>query len=138
MSVTLTANYRDILTPETLTEIDRLVDESFALEDILEFIDRYDESDFRNYYEAYVEAGEEHGYEPVDFFIEEIGDLDEIEDFEDAYLGQFSSPEEMAECHCDDETNHLCFIVPDWAATAEVLLSHNVDRHGDHYFRCSY
>jgi hypothetical protein len=26
-------------------------------------------------------------------------------------------------------------IVVDWEATAEYLLDHDVDRHGDHYYR---
>jgi hypothetical protein len=138
MSVTLTATYRDIFTAETVAEIDRLVENSYELTDIIEFIDEHNEEDFREYYEDYVEVGENNGYEAVDYFINEVADLSDLDKFEDAYIGEYSSPEDMAQSYCEDENDRLFYIVPDWEATAEYLLSHDIDRHGDHYFRCYY
>lgn len=139
MSVTLTATYRDILAPETVVVIDRLVDDQYALDDMLVFIDEHNEEDFREYYEDYVEVGENHGYEAVDYFINEVAGLDELERFEDVYIGEYSSPARMAEDFLEHEVDRLSYmIVIDWEATAEYLIDHDVDRHGDHYFRCYY
>jgi hypothetical protein len=139
MTVTLTSNYRDTLAPETVTEIDRLVDDAYALDDILVFIDEHSEEEFREYYEEYVELGERHGYEAVDTFINKVADLDDLERFENAYIGEYSSPARMAEDYLEYEVDHLSYmIVVDWESTAEYLIDHDVDRYGDFYFRCSY
>jgi len=139
MTVTLTSNYRDTLAPETVEEIDRLVDGVYALDDILVFIDENSEEDFCEYYEEYVEAGEKFGYEAVDYFINEVGDLSDLDQFEAAYIGEYSSPARMAEDFLEDEVDRLHYmIVVDWESTADYLLMHDVDRYGDHYFRCYY
>jgi hypothetical protein len=139
MSVTLTATYRDILAPETVTLIDRLTEDTFDLDSILIFIDKHSEEEFREYYEDYVEAGETHGYEAVDYFVNEVADLSELERFEDAYIGEYSSPARMAEDFLEHEVDRLYYmIVVDWEKTSEYLLDHDIYRHGDHYFRCCY
>jgi spore coat protein CotH len=70
MSVTMTANYKEIFSTETVDKIQELVEEnSYALEDLLEFIDANSEDDFVSYYEEYVRCGEAIGYEAVDAFI---------------------------------------------------------------------
>ena len=139
MAITLTVNYRDVLSAQTVTLIDRLIEDTFDLGSILEFIDEHSEEEFREYYEDYVEAGETHGYEAVDYFVNEVADLSELERFEDAYIGEYSSPARMAEDFLEHEVDRLYYmIVVDWEATAEYLLDHDVDRHGDHYFRCCY
>jgi len=139
LTVTLTSNYREIFAPETLLEIDRLLEnEVYNLGSILEFIDKYDEEDFREYYTEYVEIGEENGYEAVDAFIKE-NDVSDIKYFTAAYIGEFQSPERMAEDYFEDETDRLDYRISiDWVETAEYLLQHDVDRVGDFYFRCSY
>ena len=138
MTVTLTATYRDFLALETVAKIDEFVDNQYELTDMLEFIDEYNEEDFREYYEDYVELGENHGYEAVDCFVREVGDLSDLDKFEDAYIGEFASPGDMAKSYCEDEHDRLYYIVPDWEATADYLLSHDVDQYGDYYFRCYY
>jgi hypothetical protein len=139
MTVTLTATYRDNLASETVAVIDRLVDDQYALDDMLVFIDEHNEEEFREYYEEYVELGENYGYEAVDYFINDVGDLDELDQFESAYIGEYSSPARMAQDFLEDEVDRLHYmIVVDWDSTAEYLLDHDVDRYGDHYFRCYY
>jgi hypothetical protein len=139
MTVTLTSNYREVFEEETLRTLDALVEENYALDDILVFIDEHSEKEFRFFYEDYVRLGEEHGYEAVDAFINEVADLDELDRFEDAYIGEYQSPARMAEDYLDSEVYRLSYmIVVDWEATAEYLLDHDVDRHGDHYFRTNY
>jgi len=139
MTVTLTATYRDILAPETVAEIDDLLQNDFDLGPMLEFIDEHNEADFREYYSYYVEAGENHGYEAVDCFLKEVGPASDLEIFDSIYLGEYDSPDRMAEDFLEDEINRLsCFIVIDWESTADYLLNHEVDRYGDFYFRTCY
>ena len=139
MTVTLIASYRDTLAPETVTQIDGFLESQYDLGSMLEFIDEHTEEEFREYYEEYVELGENHGYEAVDYFINEVGDLDELDRFENAYIGEYSSPARMAQDFLEDEVDRLHYmIVVDWDSTAEYLLDHDVDRYGDHYFRCCY
>jgi hypothetical protein len=73
MTVTLTANYKEVLNTVTVEKIDELLDENYALDDMLVFIDEYNENDFVNYYEEYVRVGEAIGYEAVDALIGEMG-----------------------------------------------------------------
>lgn len=138
MTVTLTATYRETLAPETVTLIDKLVEENYELSDMLVFIDEYSEVTFQDSYEDYVELGENYGYEAVDAWLT-LADADEVEKFTDAYIGEFDSPEEMAQDYLDYESSsadyRLCI---DWAETAEHLLQHEVDRVGSFYFRSSY
>jgi len=140
MAVTLTANYREVLAPETVEKIDGYLESLYDLGAILEFIDEQSEEDFREYYEEYVEAGEEYGsYEAVDYFINEVADLSDLDKFGKAYIGAYSSPARMAEDFLESEVDRLRYmIVVDWEATAEYLIGHDVDRYGDHYFRCYY
>ncbi len=136
MTVTLTANYRETLAPETADLIDRLTEEMFDLGAMLEFIDEHNEEDFREYYEEYVEAGETHGYEAIDLFINEVADLSDLDKFTYAYIGEYSSPARMAEDFLEHEVDRLHYmIVVDWEETAKFILDHDVEQYGDHYFR---
>jgi len=71
MTVTLTASYREMLAADTVEKIDELIDECYALDDMLEFIDERNETNFVTYYEEYVRCGEAIGYEAVDALIDE-------------------------------------------------------------------
>jgi spore coat protein CotH len=136
--ITLTASYRDTLAPETIAVIDRLVEDQYALDDMLVFIDEHSEEEFREYYEEYVELGEKYGYEAVDVFIKE-NDISDLKYFVDAYIGEYQSPERMAEDYFDGETDRLDYRISiDWEETAKYLLQHDVDRVDDFYFRCTW
>ena len=136
--ITLTASYRDTLAPETVTLIDNFVESQYDLGAILEWIDENGENNFAEYYEEYVELGEEFCYEAVDAFIRE-NDISDLEYFADAYIGEYQSPERMAEDYFDGETDRLDYRISiDWRETAECLLQHDVDRVEDFYFRCQW
>jgi hypothetical protein len=138
MTVTLTPTYRDTLAPETLALIDKLVEENYELSDMLIFIDEYSEVTFQDSYEVYVELGEGYGYEAVDAWLT-LADADEVEKFTDAYVGEFDSPEEMAQDYLDYESSQADYrLCIDWSETAEYLLAHEIDRAGNFYFRSSY
>lgn len=118
----MTANYKETLKAETVEFIDELLEENYALDDILKFIDEYNEEDFVSYYEEYVSQGENLGYDVVDKFIEEFG-LDCVESCEEAYQGEYSSPADFAEqfiSDCYGEVSPL--VVVDWTATYEQNL----------------
>lgn len=122
MSVTLTANYKEVFKSNTVEKIDELVEDNYALDDILEFIDAHNEEDFVAHYEAYVEAGEDIGYDVVDKFIEEFG-VDCIEHCAEAYQGQYDSESDFAEQLITELYGEVSpLVVVDWDATFERNL----------------
>ena len=124
MSVPFTMNYKEVYEQETVSKIEELLEDSYALEDIVEFIDANSEEDFRTYYEVYVVVGEEYSYDAVDAFIEEFG-LHSFTPscFEDAYRGQYDSKADYAEQYTSDVycVEVPSFVVVDWEATFESL-----------------
>ena len=117
-------NYKEVYSQETVDKIEELLEDSYALEDIVEFIDANSEADFCNFYEEYVTVGEEYSYGAVDAFIEEFG-LHSFTSsgFEDAYRGQYDSKADYAESYVSD-----CYVVDlpsfleiDWEASFNNL-----------------
>lgn len=96
MSVTFTANYKEIFAAETVEFIDGLLEDNYALDDILEFVDANSEEDLVSYYVEYVEQGENLGYDVVDAFVEYHG-LSCVEHCGDAYRGTYDSEADFAE-----------------------------------------
>ena len=90
---------------ETEEKILELVENSYAIEDIHDFISEHSESDFLKYYEEYVELGESYDYAAVDEYIQEIG-IDYLDSFTDSYRGQYSNFEEYAEEFFNDNYAH--------------------------------
>jgi len=124
MSVPFTMNYKEVYEQETVSKIEELLEDSYSLEDIINFIDENSEADFRNFYEEYVTVGEEYSYGAVDAFIEEFGLHSLVGDnFQDAYRGQWESKASYAENYVSD-----CYVVDlpgfleiDWEASFENL-----------------
>jgi hypothetical protein len=126
MSVTLTANYKEVLNADTVEKIDELLEENYALDDILEFIDQHNEDDFVAYYEEYVRCGEAIGYEAVDALIEEMGCVSYIEDCDERYQGCYNDEGEFAEYFHNEMGNYVPEgIVVDWDATWEQNLRYD-------------
>ena len=125
MSITMTANYKEVLNADTVEKIDELLDENYALDDMLEFIDERNESDFVAYYEEYVRCGEAIGYEAVDALIDELGDVSYIEDCDERYQGHFDNEAEFAEEYYSDLYEVPCALVIDWEATWETSLRYD-------------
>ncbi|NBX51468.1 hypothetical protein EBT25_16455 [bacterium] len=126
MAITLTSNYKDVLSTETVEKIDELLEDQYALDDILEFIDNYNETDFVSYYEEYVRCGEAIGYDAVDALIKEMGCVSDIEDCDERYQGVYESTADFAE-----ETVESCYgdipsiVVVDWEATWDSALRYD-------------
>ena len=126
MTVTLTASYKEFLTADTVEKIDELIDENYALDDMLEFIDTYNENDFVAYYEEYCRCGEAIGYEAVDALIGEMGCVSDIEDCDERYQGCFNDVAEFAEQFYDEMGYNIpSEIVVDWEQTWESSLRYD-------------
>ena len=139
MPVTLTANYKEVLAANIVEKIDELIDENYALDDILVFIDEHNEEDFVNYYEEYVRCGEIIGYEAVDALIEEMGCISYIEDCDERYQGHFDNEAEFAEYYHNEMGNYVPEgIVVDWEATWDTSLRYDYTacRDGSSYKPC--
>ena len=110
------------LKTETQEFISELVENSYAVEDIYDFIEEQGEDNFVNYYEDYCEFGEQSSYEAVDAFIEEFG-IQSLGGFEDAYQGEWSSKGQYAENYVTDcyTTDLPCFVEVDWEATFDNM-----------------
>ena len=125
MPVTLTSNYREVYNANTVEKIDELLEDNYALDDMLEFIDEYNETNFMDYYEEYVRCGEAIGYEAVDALIGETGCVSDVEDCDERYRGCYHSTAEFAE-----EMYEGCYdlpvgIVVDWEATWDQSLRYD-------------
>jgi antirestriction protein len=125
MSITLTANYKETLAEVTVEKIDELLDENYALDDMLEFIDTYNENDFVHYYEEYVRCGEAIGYDAVDALIDEMGDVSDIEGCDERFRGWYESEADFAEQFYNDIENIPASLVIDWQATYDSSLRYD-------------
>jgi len=117
-------NYKEVYSQETVDVIEEMIADSYALEDIVDFIDKYSEAEFRNHYQTYVENGEEYSYEAVDAFIEEFG-LHSLTgtNFQDSYRGQYYSKADYVGDHVNDcySVNLPSFLEIDWGASFNNL-----------------
>lgn len=129
MSVTLTANYKEVFSAEVVEKIDELLEDNYDLDAILEFIDERNENWFVKYYEEYVEVGEDIGYDVVDEFINLHGDVSYVNYVRDAYRGTYNSEEDFAEEWVTDcmGLEIPAFVVVDWAATWNQSLRYDFD-----------
>ena len=119
-------NYKEVYSQETVDKIEKLLADSYALEDIVEFIDENSEANFRSYYQNYVEIGEEYSYEAVDAFIEEFGLHSLVDDnFQDAYRGQYDSKADYVESYLSGGNFYIVelpsFLEIDWEASFDNL-----------------
>jgi hypothetical protein len=125
MSITLTANYKETLNTETVEKIEELLDETYALDDMLEFIDTYNETDFVAYYEEYVRCGEAIGYDAVDALIGEMGCMSDIDGCDDRFRGWYESTADFAEEYYTGMHDVPCALVVDWEATYDQNLRYD-------------
>lgn len=127
MSITLTANYKEIFSAKVVEKIDELMEENYHLDDMLEFIDENSEIAFLNHYEDYVSAGENIGYEAVDAFVEYHG-MECVEHCEDAYYGSFDSKVDFTMDYYELQGIYIpTEIVVDWEETWESNLRYDFD-----------
>jgi hypothetical protein len=83
-----------------------LVEDSYYEEDIYVFINEYGEDTFVKYYEDFVRIGESVSYDAVDAFVAEFG-FDNLDNFDDAYNGEWSDFDSFAENFFNEIYGHL-------------------------------
>jgi hypothetical protein len=106
-------------------KLDELVEQSFALDDMIAFIEEHGNDNFIQFYEEYVENGENYSYEAVDAFVDEFG-MECIGHFTDAYYGEYDSEEQFAEQFTVDVYGEpAVHLVVDWSATWESNLRYD-------------
>jgi antirestriction protein len=126
MSITLTANYKEVLKQETVDFIEEnCIDGEYDLDDALKFIDEHNEDDFVAYYDEYIRCGEAIGYDAVDAFVEEMGCLSYVENCDDKYRGEYRTEADFAEEYYSDLYDVPCALVVDWEATWESSLRYD-------------
>ena len=133
---TLTATVAEMLKSETLAFI-KENEEEYALPCMLEFIREYNEEDFVQFYDVYIEQGENLGYDVVDSFIEENGIVN-IEHCVDAFVGCYDSEAAFAEEFMEDMHHIPVELVVDWQATWEASLKYDFDFCNGYVFRSDY
>ncbi len=124
MTVTLTSSYREMLAADTVSKIDELIEENYALDDMLVFIDEYNERAFVEVYEEYVRCGELIGYEAVDALASEDG-IYHIEGCDDRYRGCYDSEADFAEEFYNEISDVPDALVIDWQATYDQNLRYD-------------
>jgi len=131
-------NFMIELDENVISKINELMEDSFYLDDMLDFINEHGDDNFIKYYDDYVRFGEDNSYAAVDAFIEEFG-IQEVERFEDAYHGEWESPEVFAEVYCDDMGYTIPdLIVVDWEATWERNLQDDYAFNNGYVFNKNY
>ena len=129
MTLTTTAVPIEIaaeLSQKALDYITELVEGTYALEDILQFITEYNSDDFINYYVDYVEQGERVGYDVVDAFLQE-NDISDVARVEDAFIGNYDSEAQFAENYYNDIMDVPSALVVDWEETFHQSLGYDYD-----------
>ena len=125
MTVTLTSNYREMLHEDAVAKIDELLDENYALDDMLEFIDQRNETNFVLFYEEYVRCGEAIGYDAVDALIDEMGSVSDIEGCDERFRGWYESTADYAEEYYSELYEVPSALVVDWEATWDTSLRYD-------------
>lgn len=110
---------------EVQSKIDELKEENYYDVDMFAFINVHGEANFLAHYEEYVEQGEEYSYDAVDAFVDEFG-VENVQYFQDAYQGEYSSEEQFAEQFVNDIYGEVPdYLVVDWTATWEQNLQYD-------------
>ena len=139
MSITMTANYKEVLKLETVEFIEEnCVEGEYDLDDALKFIDEHNEDDFVAYYDEYVRVGESIGYDVVDAFIEYQGSVSYVEHVEDAYFGAYNSGADFTEEYYNNTGEVPSFLVVDWEATWEQNLRYDFNFVDGYVFSSSF
>ena len=114
------------LSQKALDYITELVEGTYALDDILQFITEYNSDDFINYYVDYKDMSEKVGFDVVDAFLEE-NNISDVHQVENVYMGEYESEADFAENYYNDIMDVPDALVIDWKETFYQSLSHDYD-----------
>ena len=100
----------------------------WSYNDMVDFIKKYGEEDFREYYVQYSSLVDDYGQGLVDQYIEDYF-LDAVEHLEDAYQGEYVSGADFAEQIASDcgyiSRDFPSWIEIDWVKTWDNTLSYD-------------
>jgi hypothetical protein len=126
-------------TQELLDEYNELY--NWEYNDMVDFIKKYGEEAFREYYDDYHGQVDELGIEPVDAFIE-VFSIDDVANVVDSYQGSYYSGADFAEQLCKDcgyTSNDMPhWIEIDWEKTWDNALSYDYYEHDGHIFSANW
>ena len=109
---------------ETQELIDELVDEGNEIEILRDFITEYSESQFVDYIEEYLQVVDQYDEDAVAAFLDNFN-IEDINNFNDAYQGQWDSGAEfaqnLAEDCCEVPREMSSWIEIDWKASWDNL-----------------
>ena len=114
------------LSQKCLDYITELVEDNYALDDILEFLKEYNGDDLIAYYVDYVIQGDKVGFDVVDAFLEE-NDISDVPRVEDIYMGQYNSEADFAENYYNDIMDVPSALVIDWTDTFQQSLGYDYE-----------
>ncbi len=114
------------LSQKCLDYITELVEDNYALDDILEFLKEYNGDDLIAYYVDYVIQGDKVGFDVVDAFLEE-NDISDVARVEDAFIGNYDSEAQFAENYYNDIMDVPSALVVDWEETFHQSLGYDYD-----------
>ena len=111
MPVTMTSNYKEVFSKETVEKIEELTEYSYELDDLIDFVDAYGEDKFE-YVEAYLDAinniGIDDAKEVIDNYVDSNG-IEYVEGCDELYMGNYQSVEEFI-----DELELIDYDIPSW------------------------
>ena len=122
------------LSQKCLDYITELVEDNYALDDILEFLKEYNGDDLIAYYVDYVIQGDKVGFDVVDAFLEE-NDISDVSRTQDVYMGEYNSEADFAENYFNDIMDVPGGLVIDWEETFQQSLSYSYDYVKGYVFR---
>ena len=123
----MTTNIIISMPEDVQAKIDELKEENYYEGDMIAFIEEHGNDNFLEFYEEYVQCGEDYSYDAVEAFVGEFG-IECIANFTDAYYGQYDSEEQFAEQFVGDCYHNQLQDLPiviDWTATWESNLSYD-------------
>ena len=117
-------------------------EDSYALEDMLEFIQEHGEADFVKFYDDYLIYAEKlgrDGYEILDAFISLMGGFNDIDKAEEMYRGEYRSDAAFAEDYYEQIGADIPdYLVVDWDATWNSSLTYDYSEDNGYYFYTSF
>ena len=130
MPVTMSSNYKEVFSKETVEQIEELIEFDYQLNEVLDFLDTYGEENVE-YFEPYSQAIENIGcddaQEVVDRYVDSNG-IEYVEGCDELYQGNYQSVEEfidVMELIDYDIPSWLCI---DYEATWDSALRFDYDK----------
>ena len=130
MPVTMTSNYKEVFSKETVEKIEELTEYSYELDDLIDFVDTYGEDKFE-YVEAYLDAinniGIDDAKEVIDNYVDSNG-IEYVEGCDELYQGNYTDVEQFI-----DELELIDYDIPSWLvidyeATWESAIRFDYDK----------